>query len=100
MIFPQHNYGMTLPWADTKKWEKGKWYPMPRRWDDLNREDPDIYDGWDIFQTDPKAPDWDPLCIALVEDFAELPPLTFPAALTLCERHNGAYLIPLVDPDA
>lgn len=73
-------YKSDIPWADTKLWEKYKWYPLPLGY--MERDTPGwIHDSWGIFVYDAKA------------DNGDIYPiigggLTFSQALEICEDKN------------
>jgi hypothetical protein len=80
-----HNkFSFYLPWGETSKWVKDKWYPLPTGNDYEEGEgfDHGIPSHWNIFSLDDEAKNGD---ITLPVDMN----LTFYDALSICKAHNG-----------
>lgn len=87
-------YGQHLPWEDSKKWNRGEWYPLPigllsRDQDNAGGEP--FLDGYLIFMLDPKIEPGS-------KQFGDITPLCTNAmslteALEICEARNNRKMM-------
>ena len=80
-------YTSDIPWSDTKKWQSGKWYPLPLGYMERNIKGW-IHNSWGIFTYDVKAKNGDILPIIGGG-------LTFAQAVEICEDKNGLIFLEL-----